>query len=78
MNESTDIVKQVLKHRKISEYRLAQMLGVTQPAVWKSLNQRKDMTTAKAARMLDMLDYELVARPKDGDGETYTVDPGGM
>jgi hypothetical protein len=63
---SKEIVKQVLKEKKMTQTQLAAIMGYTAPAGVTSrlCASSKDMSCALFAKMLDSLGYEVVVQPK--------------
>lgn len=69
-----ELVKTLMVEKDVSNAEMANVLGITQAALWDRLNPKKtnNMTIGKLNDMLSKLGYELVVREKDGNGE-YTL-----
>ena len=68
-----EIVKTLLKSKKMTHALLADKLGMATPSGVSNRLQGKSMTVEVLVKMLDAMDCELVIRNKVGDKESYTV-----
>jgi transcriptional regulator with XRE-family HTH domain len=72
MNE-IQIVKQIMRSRKISAKVLAENLGYNTPSAVSNRLQSKTMTVEILLNMLAEMDCELVIRERTGDKNTFVV-----
>ena len=73
MNE-IEIVRTLLKSKKVSHAVLAQKLGFATPTGVSNRLQGRSMTVEGLVKMLDALDCELIIRNKIGEKETWVVE----
>ena len=67
-------IKDIMKSKSMTQSGLAQTLGMkTQSVISERLNSAKTMSFDVAIEMLDVLGYDVVLKPKNGKGESYTI-----
>lgn len=72
MNE-IEIVKSLMKNKKISHAIMAEKLGLATSTGVSNRLQGKSMTVEVLIKMLEAMDCELIIRNKVGDKERFTV-----
>lgn len=62
-----DIVKSIMKQKKVTNADMAARLQITQAALWDRLNTKKtkDIPSSTLTEMLRPLDYKLVVVPRN-------------
>ena len=71
---SKEITKLLIKRKKISQDELARLCGMkSQSNVTGILNRYASMRVDTFEQMMDALGYEVIVRPKDGNGEEFKV-----
>lgn len=79
MNEK-EIIKEIMKEKKLSMADLANMLGLSYAALWDRLvsKENKSLTTKTLCEILNQLNYEVVLMPRAKSGNiqgAYVVKP---
>ena len=62
-----DIVKSIMKQKKVTNADMAARLQITQAALWDRLNTKKtkDIPSSTLTEMLRQLDYKLIVVPRN-------------
>lgn len=69
----SDCIRDILKNKKINQKDFASMLGLkSQSGVSSRLNDGV-MRVSSLMEMADALGYDVVLKPKNGKGESYTI-----
>ncbi len=58
------VIREIIKKKKISLYRIAKDLGIAWQSLYRSLQDGANPKWNRIEKLLDYLDYEVVFRPK--------------
>lgn len=72
--ESYEVIREVLRHEDISAVKASHMMGQTKTYIGSLLSKKNDQKSGNLARMLDALDYDLLARSRK-DGAEFFISP---
>lgn len=69
----SDIIKQAMKRRKITQEKLSVMLDLSSQSVVSMRINSNNPTVGKLVEVLDALDFELIVRPKRDPEDRFIV-----
>jgi DNA-binding phage protein len=69
MKEIGNQIKEILKKKGVSVYKLAEDLGVANESLYRSLSNGANPEWKRIRQILDYLDYEVVLKQKKKGGE---------
>lgn len=65
----TETIDNILKHEEVSQRQMALRMGTTAQNVNQKMRRRRDIRVHTLVNMLDVLDYDLIARKREDDEE---------